>query len=128
MNGEIHPIDRQVGQRVRIARLKRKMSQTQLATMLGVTFQQLQKYEKGANRISASRLFEIAKALELDIGSFFREGSDDLETAFTADTSNGSFSRLDLMIMRELSRIKEPSLKRHVHGILAALVEGPSGR
>ncbi len=64
-------VDRQLGERVRCRRLELGMSQDRLAELLGVTFQQVQKYEKGVNRIAASRLFDISHALDVPIESFF---------------------------------------------------------
>ena len=64
-------IDRRIGQRVKSRRLEMGLSQEALAEVLGVTFQQVQKYEKGVNRISASRLFEVAAALNVPVGHFF---------------------------------------------------------
>jgi transcriptional regulator with XRE-family HTH domain len=64
-------IDRHVGARMRSLRLRRSMSQTELAGQLGVTFQQVQKYERGVNRISAARLFAVARVLDVDITYFF---------------------------------------------------------
>lgn len=63
--------DRKLGQRVRTRRLEIGMSQERLAELLGITFQQVQKYEKGANRIAASRLHDIAAALEMPVARFF---------------------------------------------------------
>lgn len=73
MNDEraANAIDRKIGQRVRSRRLEIGMSQERLAELLGVTFQQVQKYEKGVNRIAASRLFDIAAALDMTAGRFF---------------------------------------------------------
>src|ERR1044072_3677753 len=73
MNDEraANAIDRKLGQRVRTRRLEIGMSQERLAELLGVTFQQVQKYEKGLNRIAASRLFDIAAALDMDVCAFF---------------------------------------------------------
>ena len=65
------PVDVEVGHRIRIERLARGLSQTALANQLGVTFQQVQKYEKGLNRISASRLHDIASALGIEVTVFF---------------------------------------------------------
>ena len=65
------PRDIEVGQRVRALRLERGLSQTALATRLGLTFQQVQKYEKGSNRISASRLQAIAEIFQVSIGDLF---------------------------------------------------------
>ena len=67
--------DLQLGKRVRARRLEIGVSQEKLAEMLGVTFQQVQKYEKGVNRIAASRLFDIADALKMDVCDFFTRSS-----------------------------------------------------
>lgn len=68
-----HPVDAHVGRRVRERRWATGMTQQQLAAKIGTTFQQVQKYETGANRMAASRLWEIAEALEVPL-SFFFEG------------------------------------------------------
>jgi transcriptional regulator with XRE-family HTH domain len=68
-----HTVDVHVGKTIRIKRLMRKVSQTELGDRVGVTFQQIQKYEKGSNRVSASMLVEIAGALEVDVRSFFED-------------------------------------------------------
>ncbi len=68
---DIHRVDRHVGQRIRLLRLARGLSQVQLAPQIGVTFQQLQKYERGVNRVSASKLYEVALALSVRPGDFF---------------------------------------------------------
>ncbi|SIT79375.1 helix-turn-helix domain-containing protein [Pontibaca methylaminivorans] len=68
-----HPVDVHVGKRVRHRRWLIGMTQQQLAEQVGIKFQQIQKYETGANRISASRLWDIADALEVPV-SFFFEG------------------------------------------------------
>jgi transcriptional regulator with XRE-family HTH domain len=66
-------IDRQVGIRVRMRRLMLDMSQEQLAAALGLAFQQVQKYEKGSNRIGASRLHQLAEILQVPVGFFFED-------------------------------------------------------
>lgn len=76
MKEEPHSVDVHVGKTIRIQRLLRKVSQTELGDRVGVTFQQIQKYEKGSNRVSASMLVEIAGALKVDVRTFF----DDLST------------------------------------------------
>ena len=67
-----HPIDLHVGQRIRARRKEVRVSQETLAEQLGLTFQQVQKYEKGSNRVSASKLYDIARALSASIEYFFR--------------------------------------------------------
>ena len=72
-----NPIDKHVGSRVRMRRMMLAMSQEKLGDALGLTFQQVQKYEKGTNRIGASRLQQIANILQVPV-SFFFEGAPDL--------------------------------------------------
>lgn len=66
-----HPVDRHVGRRVCEKRIGLGYNQSDLGRALGLTFQQIQKYEKGANRISASKLWDIARFFKVDIGYFF---------------------------------------------------------
>lgn len=70
-DSEPHPIDIHVGAQLRRARLLAGLSQGQVATSAGISFQQLQKYERGVNRISASRLYEIAAILRVPVSYFF---------------------------------------------------------
>lgn len=72
MTREANAIDRKLGERVRARRLSVGMSQERLAEALGITFQQVQKYEKGVNRIAASRLLYIATALDWPVAKFYR--------------------------------------------------------
>jgi len=80
-----HPVDRHVGLRIRMRRKELGISQERLAESLGLTFQQVQKYERAANRVSASKLFEIARALSTSVGYFYigLDGSEghDLDSA-----------------------------------------------
>jgi transcriptional regulator with XRE-family HTH domain len=70
-DGKGHPIDLHVGQRVRLRRTTLGWSQERLAQALGLTFQQVQKYERGANRIGASRLFDLGRVLDVPVSFFF---------------------------------------------------------
>ena len=67
-----HPVDRHVGRRVCEKRISLGYNQSDLGRALGLTFQQIQKYEKGANRVSASKLWDIARFFKVDIGYFFQ--------------------------------------------------------
>ena len=67
----IDSVDKLVGQNIRIFRTAKGISQTELGSAVGVTVQQIQKYENGVNRVGSSRLFKIAQALEIPIGRFF---------------------------------------------------------
>ena len=78
-----HPVDVHVGKRIRHRRWLVGMTQQQLAERVGIKFQQIQKYETGANRVSASRLWDIADALEVPV-SFFFEGLNEEEEAKTS--------------------------------------------
>ncbi|MBN9318254.1 MAG: hypothetical protein BGN86_01810 [Caulobacterales bacterium 68-7] len=67
-----HPVDVHVGRQIRLRRKAIGLTQHAIAERLGLTFQQVQKYERGHNRVSASKLFEIANALQTDVGYFFQ--------------------------------------------------------
>jgi transcriptional regulator with XRE-family HTH domain len=82
-----NPIDIHVGKRIRARRKDVRVSQEKLAEQLGLTFQQIQKYEKGANRVSASKLYDIARALQASIEYFFR-GLDDPSGRMDGVTEN----------------------------------------
>ncbi|MBB3309675.1 transcriptional regulator with XRE-family HTH domain [Rhizobium sp. BK196] len=96
MKEEPHSVDVHVGKTIRIQRLLRKVSQTELGDRVGVTFQQIQKYEKGSNRVSASMLVEIAGALNVDVRTFF----DDL-TAPAANANDNPAPSEEFVISRE---------------------------
>lgn len=72
-DGSPNPIDVYVGQRIRLRRLLMGITQERLAHLLGITFQQIQKYERGMNRIGASRIWDISKVLKVDINFFFED-------------------------------------------------------
>ncbi len=80
--GKLHPVDIHVGARVRLRRMLSGMTQTGLGDAIGLTFQQVQKYENGMNRISASRLFELSRVLDVPIEYFF----EDMPTADAASS------------------------------------------
>ncbi|OQW60097.1 MAG: hypothetical protein A4S17_10955 [Proteobacteria bacterium HN_bin10] len=125
MNDEraANAIDRKVGQRVRARRLEIGMSQEQLADLLGVTFQQVQKYEKGVNRIAVSRLFDIAGALAMSPGTFF-EGLDARGVAEDADGyAHEATSPEAAQLMALFASIKSPKLRRKVLDLVKTLAE-----
>jgi transcriptional regulator with XRE-family HTH domain len=117
-----NPIDKHVGSRVRMRRMMLNMSQEKLGDALGLTFQQVQKYEKGTNRIGASRLQQIAHILQVPV-SFFFEGaphvagtpaggmSEAPSPAYVSDflaTSDG------LSLTKAFMRIKNSKLRRRI--------------
>jgi transcriptional regulator with XRE-family HTH domain len=118
-----HPVDRLVGQRVRLARLAKGMSQSGLGDAVGITFQQIQKYEKGANRVSASKLSEFAAILGMDIAYFF-ENADEHTNARPkpdSDPSIANLSRVDFAILQSLSEIKNRKLKRKLLDLITSI-------
>ncbi len=96
-----HPVDVHVGKRIRHRRWMVGMTQQQLGEIVGIKFQQIQKYETGMNRVSASRLWDIAKALEVPI-SFFFEGLDEgYENVVGTDEAEAAMPRGDLLADKE---------------------------
>ena len=95
-----HPVDAHVGKRIRHRRWMVGMTQQQLADKVGIKFQQIQKYETGMNRISASRLWDIAQALDVSI-SFFFEGFESEEVAAEAAMAATQDTRGDLLADKE---------------------------
>ena len=82
-------IDAHVGSRVRLRRMLIGMSQEKLGELLGLTFQQVQKYEKGANRIGASRLFDISQILAVPVSYFFDDVPDEIASQHRLTNGNG---------------------------------------
>ena len=110
------PVDVEVGHRIRIERLSRGLSQTALANQLGVTFQQVQKYEKGVNRVGAGRLTKIAEVLGVPVSTFFSgkeilEGEDIKERGEASPlkllTVSGAFR-----LLRAYGDIEDANLRR----------------
>ena len=108
-------IDIDVGSRVRMRRLMLDMSQTELANALGISFQQVQKYEKGTNRISASRLHQIASFLQVTIPFFFeshRIPRGTVDARSLADISKLTATHDGLSLIKAVMKIKDPKLRR----------------
>ena len=121
MTKNIRPVDRSVGRRVRMVRVSRGMSQTALASQLGLTFQQLQKYEKGTNRISASKLHDIARILGVEVATFFEDAADPETLAAISDADVPR--RIDLLIASKLSQLPEGQLKQRLTDLIFALAK-----
>jgi transcriptional regulator with XRE-family HTH domain len=104
------PQDMEVGRRIRARRLARDMSQTDLATQLGLTFQQVQKYEKGTNRVGAGRLKRIAEILDAPITYFYSVS--DQPASKTADILGFVDNARTLRLIQAYSRIENPQLQQ----------------
>ena len=116
-----NPVDKYVGSRVRMRRMMLGMSQEKLGDALGLTFQQVQKYEKGTNRVGASRIQQIAEILQVPV-SFLFEGSP-TSTASGEDGSEGTSpsyvsdflaSSEGLALTRAFTRISDAKLRRSI--------------
>jgi transcriptional regulator with XRE-family HTH domain len=117
-----NPIDKHVGSRVRMRRLMLHMSQTEIADALGLTFQQVQKYEKGTNRVSASRLQHMCQILQVPV-SFFFEGLPDLSgvreqdqfEAYPPAYVNEFLATSDgLVLVKAFTQIRDVKLRRSI--------------
>jgi transcriptional regulator with XRE-family HTH domain len=109
-----NPIDEVVGARIRLVRKRRKMSQQELGAALGVTFQQVQKYENGVNRVSASRLHLVAAALGVPIAELFADA---------AGTSSTSSVTKSLLFDPQALRFAEAFVKISDKEVRSSLVD-----
>ena len=112
-----HPVDVLVGRRVRERRALEGMSQTAVAEKLGLSFQQLQKYEKGTNRISASRLYELAQLLGVPV-SYFYEGMEEGKSAPSQDEVLTKRETLELV--RAYYAISDREVRDKIRGLVKA--------
>lgn len=125
-----NPIDIHVGSRVRLRRMMLGMSQEKLGEHLGITFQQIQKYEKGTNRIGASRLQAIARVLSVPVAFFFEDApglapvagdqgfEDQAATSYVVDFLSSSEG---LALNKAFIRIKDPKQRRKVVELVKAM-------
>jgi transcriptional regulator with XRE-family HTH domain len=126
-----HPVDVHVGRRLRLKRTFLGMSQETVGKQIGVTFQQIQKYERGINRMGASRLYDFSKALGVPIAYFFNGFGDYVNEDGTmvgaAEPSTPAFehenmnNRETLEVMRAYYKIKNPALRKRVVDLIKAM-------
>lgn len=125
-----HPVDIHVGSRVRMRRILVGMSQEKLGEQLGLTFQQVQKYEKGSNRVGASRLFEISRILDVPV-SFFYDGLSSVPRA-AAGLDEKPQAAFDTSVMtspdgialnRAFFRIKDAMMRRRILDLVKTAAE-----
>jgi transcriptional regulator with XRE-family HTH domain len=134
--GYPNPIDVHVGARVRLRRTPLGISQTALAETIGLTFQQVQKYEKGTNRVSSSRLVDVANALEVDVSYFFQEMSSTTEKQTPAmlmnakslpvvDDEKDSMARREtLELVRAYHKIRDPAVRKRLRELVGSVAKG----
>lgn len=124
-----NPIDTHVGSRVRLRRMVLGMSQEKLGNLLGLTFQQVQKYEKGTNRIGASRLFKLSEVLDVPVGFFYDElpgGAADSTTGFAESKTETSIvefmnSREGVELNRAFVKVTDPKVRRNIIDLVRSL-------
>jgi transcriptional regulator with XRE-family HTH domain len=136
--GTPNPIDVHVGHRVRVRRSLLGMSQTQVGNAVGLTFQQVQKYERGTNRVSASRLFEFSRLLDVPVSYFFDEMESDLANkghqhamGFAEKNSEPYVSdpmtrRETLELVRAYYKISGPKVRKRLFEMTKAIGQGSS--
>ncbi|PYF01459.1 Xre family transcriptional regulator [Rhodopseudomonas faecalis] len=129
-----NPVDKYVGSRVRMRRIMLGMSQEKLGEALGLTFQQVQKYEKGTNRVGASRIQQIAEILQVPV-SFLFEGSPGSnakgegfgEAASPAYVSDFLATSEGLALTRAFTRISDSKLRRSIVDLVEQIAEREAG-
>jgi transcriptional regulator with XRE-family HTH domain len=130
-----NPIDKHVGSRVRMRRMMISMSQEKLGEQLGITFQQIQKYEKGTNRIGASRLQQIANVLGVPVAFFFegaptQQGTTGLfrESPSPAYVSDFLATSDGLALVKSFMRVKDPKVRRRIVDLVEAISSEEEGK
>lgn len=127
-----HPVDVHVGKRLRQKRTILGMSQEALGNAIGVTFQQIQKYERGANRMGSSRLFDFSKILSVPVSYFFDDYSDETGSTLVsgmAESDTPGFeheqltSRETLEMMRAYYKIKSPTVRKRLFELVKSVAE-----
>jgi len=127
--GSPHPIDVHVGALVRARRKQLALSQQNLADAIGLTFQQVQKYERGANRISASKLYEISLFLKMPIEAFFHGLDDDQQGIDFIESSSErgvhAFLRSDegVEMAATFPKVRIPALRRRIVELVRTMSE-----
>lgn len=125
-----NPIDIHVGSRVRLRRTMLGLSQEKLGESLGITFQQIQKYEKGTNRVGASRLQNIAGILNVPVSFFFEDAPGGeavlpggLEETSTGYVVNFLSSSEGLQLNRAFVKISDPKIRRRIIDLVKSLAD-----
>lgn len=124
-----NPIDVHVGSRVRLRRTLLGMSQEKLGEAIGLTFQQVQKYERGANRIGASRLYDLSRVLDVPVSFFFDDINPEVvaaavdpgEAAAQRYESDPMMRRETLELVRAYYRIPDAQLRRRLFDLTKAI-------
>ena len=126
--GKAHPVDIHVGSRVRLRRTLLGLSQEKLGEAIGLTFQQIQKYERGANRIGSSRLYDLSRVLDVPISFFYDDMPEDLKegrpVAISADDEADAdplTRRETLELVRAYYRVTNESVRKRLFELTKSL-------
>lgn len=129
--GTPNPVDVHVGGRVRLRRTLLGLSQEKLGEAVGLTFQQIQKYERGANRIGSSRLYELSRILDVPVSFFFDDMPDDIKTpegrmarsrrGYDSLESDPLARRETLELVRAYYRITDPQVRKRLFELAKSL-------
>jgi transcriptional regulator with XRE-family HTH domain len=132
--GVPNPVDVHVGKRLRLRRTLMGLSQEKLGAAIGLTFQQVQKYERGSNRIGASRLFDLARVLDVPVGFFFEDMSEEIaarspgraqgDVEPVEDDRNPVAKRETLELVRAYYKIHNPAVRKRLFEMAKALAAG----
>ncbi|KZB66690.1 transcriptional regulator [Thalassospira lucentensis] len=131
-SGKPNPVDIHVGARVRLRRTLLGMSQEKLGEAIGLTFQQVQKYERGANRVGASRLYDLSRVLEVPVSFFFDDMPDEISSKSVHERREMSESpdpfdndpmnrRETLELVRAYYRITDPTQRKRVFELVKSM-------
>lgn len=129
-----NPVDVHVGARVRLRRTLLGMSQEKLGDAIGLTFQQVQKYERGANRIGASQLYDLSRVLDVPVSYFFEEFGETSPASGVSEQpaesygANPMMKRETLELVRAYLRISDPQIKRRLFELAKALAAIPGAK
>jgi transcriptional regulator with XRE-family HTH domain len=140
-SGLPNPVDIHVGARVRLRRTLMGMSQEKLGESIGLTFQQVQKYERGANRIGASRLFDLSRVLDVPVSFFFDDMAESVQEQSPVAVARGGLAeeavgfdadpmskRETLELVRAYYSITDPQVRKRVYELAKALAGAGDAR
>lgn len=115
--------DTELGKRIRLRRVEMKISQAELGDKLGVSFQQVQKYEKGVNRVGASRLTQIAEALQVPVMFFYQHAGEDADAKRGREVESLLFidSSFSLRLLRAYAAIRSQTVQRQMVSLMECL-------
>lgn len=138
-SGKPNPVDVHVGSRVRLRRTLLGLSQEKLGEAIGLTFQQVQKYERGANRIGASRLWDLSRVLDVPVSFFFEEMDDTVASRSPRNVARGAdeaeeteadpmTKRETLELVRAYYGINDPHVRKRIYDLAKTLAAVAAGR